>query len=118
MGPAFLCFLAIALLKITDSEIYAWRIACIFQSLFIALLLVAISISERNLSETQRSQINRPIFRTVVVVFSLVSLVLFLTGAGIFQLPPFTTFYIGLVMILLVGVYQFFRAVLEGLYGT
>lgn len=118
MGPAFLCFIAIALLEITSTENCAWRLACIFQSLFLLLIIAATLKAKGKLTEAQYSQINVPVMRAVLVVFSLVSVVLLLTGLGMIGLEAFVLFYVGLVVVLLVGVYQFFRAVLEGLQGT
>jgi len=115
MGPAFLCFIAIALLEITSSEVYAWRLACIIQSLFLALLIVIVLKTKGNLTEAQSSQINMPVMRAVLAIFPLISVVLFLTGLDILEFEAFLLFYVSLVLVLLAGVYQFFRAVLEGL---
>ena len=118
MGPAFISFAALALLDLASSEGEAWRLACLIQATFLVITLVVTFSKKTQLAQELQSQIRMPVMYLVLISFSSLALLLATAGLGISGLNPSIVFYMGLVFILLVGAYQFFRAVLQRLEGS
>ena len=117
IGPGFLTLIALGLLETLDTTT-AWRIANGACAAYGVLVLWFAFASKADLSEDEQLQIRLGVFAIFTFLVTTASLTQVIAAAGLIPEYSPSTFYFGSVMILLVGVYQFFRAVLEGIMSN
>ena len=114
IGPGFLALIALGLLKILD-ETVAWRIATFTSAIYALIVFFFAFRSRAALSENERAQISTGAFMFFTLLLSVSSFAQVIAAVGLITEYSSSAFYFGLILILLIGIYQFFRAVLEGL---
>ena len=114
IGPGFLALIALGLLKILDESV-AWRMATLASALYTVFVFLIAFRSMDSLSRDERDQISGGAFLVFAVIVGGSSLTQIIAAIGLISEYAAATFYFGLVLILFIGTYQFFRAVLEGL---
>lgn len=111
--PAVLCFVALGLQRSMADAVLAWKLSLTLSVLLLGGFLVHALRSRAAMPVDQKQQLRPLGFSVAAAAVILLIALQALTVAGIVAMDHFDAFYAGLIVTLLVAMYQFMRAVMD-----
>ena len=114
ISPAFLSFLAISLDRLLPASSTAVRTSCAVMAAYLVVLLWRAILARKRFSRSEDEQINQTFFLIMSVIGFGNIIFQIAASLGAFGSQTFTVFYIGLVILLGMGVSQFVLSIIVG----
>lgn len=112
--PAVLCFVALGIHRAVPSESLAWKLSLSVSIVFLGGFVAHAIWSRYSMPEEQQQLLQPTAFLIAAAALVVAILVQLGAIAGLLDVDQFDVFYLGLMVILLIAMYQFVRAVLDG----
>ena len=114
IGPAFLSFTALGLVSWLGEVTRVWQVSSGLLACYVSIIVIVAATGRSRLPTAQRELVNNRVFPFGVGFLLITGFVQVLSAATI-VVPAFEWFYLGLISILLLGVYVFVQSVLGGM---
>lgn len=109
--PAFLSFAALGLSTLQPDSVNSWRQSCLLSAVSMFAVVLKAYRGRAALPESQRNLLRMRAMYLLTGSLTIMGIVQLLVFTGVLMGHSFVLFYIGLVLILLVGVFLFSIAI-------